>query len=463
MAKFAKIKQYLKDKDERNLLKNIGLAFGIKGVSLFVSLFSMPLYIKYFNNSEALGLWYTILSLLNWITICDLGLGNGLRNRLTEALAKGENENAKRYISSTYAALALIILPICLLGVVLLGFVDLNTFFNVEAAIVSQKTMFLSVVILFLGVCISFVLKVINSIIYAVQKSSLNNFLSLITSVIPLIYVFFAKGSGDIEKNLISLTVVHVIAVNGPLLAATFVLFKNKLLRTCAPSFKCCDKETAKSMLGFGLRFFWAQIFFMLLNQTNEILITRMFSSTDVVTYSIYNRLFTVVGSLFMLALTPLWSKITKDLAEKKYYKIKKTNSVLYLLSALAFLGEFLMVLCCQFVVNIWLQEEAIVVNYSTALIFAFFGGTYIFNVVLTVVANGMADLKTQMIFYGIGGVLKFPIIYLLASNYAHWNVVVLYNAIVLVIFCIFQLVWIERKLKKLISENDSENQASQI
>ena len=359
------IKNYLKDKDERNLLFNIGLAFAVKGISLFISLFSMPLYIKYFNNDEVLGLWYTILSLLHWITICDLGLGNGLRNRLTEALAVGDNEKAKRYISSTYTAMIAVILPISLIGVLLFNFVDLNSFFNIDSSLVSSQTLQTAITILFLGVCMSFVLKTINSIIYAVQKSSFNNILSLITSAIPLVYIFFFKGE-NMEKNLIALTIVHVIAACVPLLVSSFILFKSKLLRECTPSFKYCDITTAKSMLGFGVQFFFAQIFFMGLTSTNEIIITKMFSSSDVVEYSIYYRLFTVVGSLFMLALTPLWSKVTKDLAQKKYEKIRKTNRFLYILSGLAMICEFVMVPLCQFVVNIWLQDEAITVFYPT-------------------------------------------------------------------------------------------------
>ena len=70
------LKKVLSDKDERNLLIQIVLAFAVKGLSLIISLFSMPLYIKYFKNDEVLGLWYTILSTLSWIHICDLGLGN---------------------------------------------------------------------------------------------------------------------------------------------------------------------------------------------------------------------------------------------------------------------------------------------------------------------------------------------------------------------------------------------------
>lgn len=447
-----KVIELFKDKDEKNLLINIGLAFGIKGISLFISFFSMPLYIKYFNNNEVLGFWYTVLAILNWIVIFDFGLGNGLRNSLTEALALGNVEKAKKYISSTYGILTLIVLPVCIVGVIILGLVDINSFFNIDPELISKNTMLISVVILFCGICLSFVLKTINYIIYAVQKSSINNFISLITSIIPLVFILFFKGN-NIEVNLLALTIVHVLAVNIPLLFASGILFKSKILFGCMPSFKYFNINTAKGMFKFGVQFFLAQMFFMILTSTNEIIITKMFSAENVVEYSIYVRLFTVIGSLFMLVLTPIWSKVTKDLAEKKYYKIYRTNHFLYILSILAGVCEIVMVLCSQFVVNIWLQDEAIIIHYPTALIFAFYGMMYIFTAVLNTIANGMNDLRTQIVFYGIGVVLKIPVIYVLSCYVLNWNVVVLYNGIVFFIFCIFQMIWIERKLKQLISK----------
>lgn len=167
-----KLKRLWQDKDERNLLKHIGLAFIVKGLSLLVSFFSMPLYIKYFDNNDVLGVWYTVLSLLSWINICDLGLGNGLRNRLTENLSKGDYEAAKRNISSTYVLLLFAIIPIMIIGSIVLLFVDVNGFFGISQAVIDAKTMRLSMMILFDGVIIHFVLKTINSIIYAIDRKS---------------------------------------------------------------------------------------------------------------------------------------------------------------------------------------------------------------------------------------------------------------------------------------------------
>ena len=449
------------DEDDRNVIIHIAIAFFVKGVSLFISMFSMPLYIKYFDNNEVLGLWYTVLSLLSWIQLCDLGLGNGLRNRLTEALALGDIEKSKRLISSTYAALSVVIAPIMLVGCLVIPFVDFNRFLNVSNSLVSPKTMHFAIAVLFAGVCVNFVLKTINVVFYAIQKSSVNNIISLITSVIPLLYILMFNGS-SLESNLLSLTFVHVVATNLPLLVAGIFVFCRGDFKALTPNFKCCDLQTAKGMLGVGAQFFLAQIFFVLLVSSNEIIITKMFSPEAVVEYSIYYRLFTVVGSLFMLALTPLWSKVTKDLAQKKYLKIQKVNRLLYVLSAFAIVAEFIMVLVLQFVVDIWLVDERIIVSNSIGLIFAFYGGMYILNVVLTTVANGMGNLKTQIVFYGVGSALKIPIIYALSQTFDHWSIVVFYNALILMMFCAFQLIWIEKIIQKNIKENELELKAEE-
>ena len=77
------------------VLKNVMGAFLVKGLGVIVSLFTMPAYLRFFNNDIVLGLWFTVLSVLHWILNFDFGIGNGLRNHLSEELAKNNILKAK--------------------------------------------------------------------------------------------------------------------------------------------------------------------------------------------------------------------------------------------------------------------------------------------------------------------------------------------------------------------------------
>ena len=60
-------------------------------------------------------------------------IGNGLRNRLAEALAKGDNALGKIYVSTTYFCMTVIISIIYLLFLVAQNWLDWYEILNVEA------------------------------------------------------------------------------------------------------------------------------------------------------------------------------------------------------------------------------------------------------------------------------------------------------------------------------------------
>lgn len=76
--------------------RNIIMSIGIKTVGVFVSLFIVPITLGYLSEEEY-GIWLTLSSMLAWIVFFDIGLTNGLRNKLTEALAV-KVMNVQKYI-----------------------------------------------------------------------------------------------------------------------------------------------------------------------------------------------------------------------------------------------------------------------------------------------------------------------------------------------------------------------------
>ena len=73
-----------------NLIKkNILASFVLKGYAAIISLMLVPLTLNCLGTLKN-GVWLTISSILLWIDQMDIGLGNGLRNRLAIHIAHEE-------------------------------------------------------------------------------------------------------------------------------------------------------------------------------------------------------------------------------------------------------------------------------------------------------------------------------------------------------------------------------------
>lgn len=104
-----------------NAKKNILASFLIRGCSIAVSLILVPLTIHYVNPTQY-GIWLTLSSIISWFGFFDIGFGNGLRNKFTEALAKDQHKLARIYVSTTYAILTIIIIIVLILFFVSIRF-----------------------------------------------------------------------------------------------------------------------------------------------------------------------------------------------------------------------------------------------------------------------------------------------------------------------------------------------------
>lgn len=53
---------------------------------MLISFLTIPLMLNYLNNEEY-GLWILVLSITNWIYTFDIGIGNGLKNKIAQYLS----------------------------------------------------------------------------------------------------------------------------------------------------------------------------------------------------------------------------------------------------------------------------------------------------------------------------------------------------------------------------------------
>lgn len=436
------------DKKDKRLFINIGSAFVIKGIALAISFWSLPLYIKFFDNDIVLGLWFTILSVLTWVLTFDFGIGNGLRNKLVKPIEDKNNKSIKEYISSSYIILGALTLIIAIVIIPLVFIINWNYFFNVDFTLVPRSLLIKVVIINISGILLQFFLRLINSILYSLQKSSINNFLALVSSVITFLFIFLYKGS-NVQTNLVLLSMVHLIAVTAPLFITTIIVFSTSL-RKNRPNINCFNKEKAKGVFFSGGKIFINQLLYLGLVSTNAFLISFFIDPSQVVEYQMYYKVFILSGTLYGLALTPLWSAVTQAHVNKDYKWINKYFNLMMLGAIVVLLGQYIGTLLLQFGFDIWLQSEAPIVNYTYAVIFATFGGVFTLQATVSTFAMGFNKPKLQAIMYAIALLLKLILIKVLIKSYPVWILIVFIDIIVIIPYIVLEYI----SVKKLIKEN---------
>lgn len=430
------------------IIKNTLGAFSVKGFSLIISVLTTPAFISYFNNNEVLGVWFTMLSVLIWFLNFDLGIGNGIRNQLVRDFANKDNESAKCTLASGFLSTGVVTLVLTFVGILLLCFADLNSLFNVESELLSKQTLLISSFAIFIAVMLRFFLTTVTSIFYALQKSAINNFLALCVSIFQLLYVLIFRFT-DVNEALVNLSIAYVVLSNLPAIIAGIIVFI-KPLKDCRPTFSAVTKTRIKSIMRIGALFFFCQILYMCIANTNEFLITNLYGASDTTQYTFYYKLMSILSMVVTLALTPVWSVVTKAVAEKNFVWLSKLYKKIKLAGIAIIAVQFLIIPFMQPILDLWLGKGQVDVQLTTAISFACFTGLFVYSGMLSTIANGMARMKVQTICFAIGVAAKFVVDFGLYQIFNDWSLVVWSNVIALAPYIICQQIDLNKYFKNM-------------
>lgn len=383
--------------------KNIIASFFIKGWSVGVQLLLVPLILSCLGKYEN-GVWLTISSVLLWVDNLDIGLGNGLRNKLAIYIAKGDIEKAREMTSSTFAMLAVIIIPVALILVVAEIFTDNYSLFNVDRNIVYGLDGVL--IIMTLIICTTFIFKFLGNFYMGLQLPAINNLLVTSSNTLALIGTFIVYVSG--KHSLMLVAIANTIA---PLLVYLicypFTFYgKYKELR---PSWKSVNLAAAKELFLIGTNFFILQMAGVILFFSSNLIISRLFTPEMVTPYQIAHRYFMISMLLFTIICVPYWTATTDAYAKQDFEWIRRANRTLNLFIAAIFALIILMIVSSGFVYGIWIGDKSIVPFTMTVIV-----GIYEFILICSTrysfVLNGMGTLRLQLIFTIIAAVIYVPV-----------------------------------------------------
>jgi O-antigen/teichoic acid export membrane protein len=385
--------------------KNIIASFIIRATSILISLILVPLTINYVNPSRY-GIWLTLSSIIGWFSFFDIGLTQGLRNKFAEAKAKGDNSAAQVYLSTTFAILGIIFTLTWVIFILINPMVNWSKVLNVSHEM--QTEVSLLAIIVFTFFCLSFVLKIITTILVADQqpaKSSLIDVLGqLLSLLVIMILVKFTNGS------LIKLGFTYCISPLIVLFAANILLFK-KDYKQYRPLFSKVDFSYAKDLFNLGLMFFVIQITGIIQFQTANIIIAQHFSTYEVTSYNIAYKYFGILNMVNVIFLTPFWSASTEAYFKNDITWIKNGIRKYSLLSAILFFVGLLMLFFSETAYSVWLGKAKVNISFPLSLWAFIYFCSMIFGSKYVYFLNSINALRIQFI-----ACLISPAIYILLA-----------------------------------------------
>lgn len=417
----------------------------LRGLGIACSIASMPLYIRFFHDNTVLGIWFTLLSVLNWILVFDMGIGNGLRNHLTVSLAQNDSVRSRQLISSAYFLLGSWTLIIALILIAAARLVSWNDVFNVDASVVPPSVLYQSIIISLVGIVLTFFFRIIESIFYALQKSALTNLIAFISQLLILLFLCTATPPARMTEALTDMSLAFAVSSNIGLILATLWMFSWGPLKKIRPHISYFRKDVSRDVLSLGILFLTLQILYMIISVTDSWFITKFYQPENTVDYQVYYKSFSFIGTIFILSLTPLWSAITKALAEKQYSWIIKLQSLLYKLFILLVAVQVLFIFAMPYIFRLWLGNGTIPYSYTLGAVFSLYSIVFTWTALQSTIVAGLGKLKTQLICYITAVIIKVTMIVWLSQYFSSWIFVVIATITALLPYSIIQPVVLRR------------------
>lgn len=383
--------------------KNIIASFLIKGWSALVQFLLVPLTLACLGEYEN-GVWLTISSVLLWINNLDIGLGNGLRNKLAVYMARGDNDKAREMVSSTFIMLCIIITPVLIILLLFEVYSDNYRLFNVDIGLIGNLDIVLYVATIM--VCATFIFKFIGNFYMGLQLPSVNNFIGSIGSTLALLgtYIIYLSGNR-------SLLLVASVNLSAPLLVyllAFPITFMGKY-KFLSPSLKYINKSSIRELFSIGFKFFALQIPAVLLFFTSNILISKLFNPALVTPYQIAYRYFVMTMTLFSIICVPYWTATTDAYEKRDFEWIRRANCTLNRFVLLLFFIIVCMILLSKPVYSVWIGDNSDV-PFSMTVIAGLYQFLLIYSMRYSYVLNGIGALRLQLIFTILAAAIYIPL-----------------------------------------------------
>ena len=389
--------------------KQFSITSVFRGLSVIISLLYVPIVLG-FLDQEQYGIWVTLITLANWIRVFDLGIGGGMRLKLSEAIALNQYTKGRIFISTTYGIIGGLFILILVL------FYMINPKLNwqgiLNTSIVTQYELIKITTVSITFIVIGFILQTVSLIYLADGNSAAGAIIQLIISSIILVLVWFVSRWAE-QGNLLLLA---WIATGTPVLvyavfsAYTFIV-KYPHFR---PSIKLIKIKETGNLLSLSLQVLVSSVTYMILYGSIPIIIAHLFSPNEVtifnIAYSIYNVPIVIIG----LVTAPILPLVTLAYTKQDYMWIREMLKKMNLISLIISGGTIIMIIISPWIFHIWIGDK-VEIPFMLSVSIGIYAIITTIQTPFSTFTNGTGRIKILTIFSPITIVLFIAISLLLS------------------------------------------------
>ncbi|MDB5005922.1 MAG: hypothetical protein JWP45_315 [Mucilaginibacter sp.] len=399
----AKIKTYFTEGNKRSITakKNIVVTFSLKGFSILIGFVLIPVTISYVNPTQY-GIWLTLSSIISWFSYFDIGLANGLKNKLAETNALNKLDVSKTYVSTTYVILTIISCIIFVFFWVINHFLDWGKILNTSDQFNNLGTAALLLIGIF---CIQFVVQIINTVLTACHEVAKVSFIVLLGQIFSLIvlYLFTRVTNGSLIKLIAIIAGVPLLIQ----LLLSIYYYKTKY-SAFSPSINFINFKYAKSLLTLGGSFFFIQVGSLILFQTDNIVITQLFHPQEVTVFNIAFKLFSAITMVFTIIMTPFWSAFTDAYVRGEMDWIKKVIYKMRLFWIILCGCSILLFILSPILYKVWLHGR-VRVPLALSFVMCIYVMGYSWIMLHCYMLNGIGKIRLQVYMYIVSILINVP------------------------------------------------------
>lgn len=391
-----------------NVIKNISLALMSRFVSIGVAIFSVPMLLQLLGT-EIYGIWATLVSLIAFIGLLDLGMGNSLKNSVAVSL----NESQVEILRNEFVALFQLL---CLVSVVVVFA------FGVALSVSSLlATNLVPALILFIPPIVFLPTMLGSSVLQGARATGLQAVLQALGGWFFFIFVlvcYFNKLKPNLAHLALVWSVLYALSAFGTFYIAL------KILRLPTTQLFCINyKAFPQKRLKVSISFLILQLSSFVLFNLGNMLVYQYLGSEDVARYDVVNKLFQAGLSIFTIVIGVVWPEIARNRATKNFVKLLSIYKYLIFIAIIFCTGSVLIGFAAPWIINYWTQQK-VQVTTNEAFSIAALVSVQSFAYVGAVFMNSFERIRVQIVFACISIALMVPLSsWLISKNFGIMSV----------------------------------------